>query len=199
MKVSLWHEFCLERPTFPLNGIFPGIHTKEHLTYTFLFGKEKTMVYQIEFTDPKSGDNVPEFPEGYLIFLWRLTRQLALPALYVHCFLLYFKLLSQTLSWIFVIDVAEAAICIHIPLCPFFPNKAPQYFVESVATLFSSVQVLSHVRLLVTSWTAAHQASVFITNSWNLLKLISIASVMPSKRLILCRPLLLLPSIFPGI
>ena len=51
----------------------------------------------------------------------------------------------------------------------------------------------------VTPWTAAHQASVSITNSWSLLKLISIESVMPSNHLILCHPLLLLPSIFPSI
>ena len=48
-----------------------------------------------------------------------------------------------------------------------------------------------------TPWTAAHQASLSITNSWNLLKLMSIKSVMPSNHLILCHPLLLLPSIFP--
>ena len=48
-------------------------------------------------------------------------------------------------------------------------------------------------------WTAAHQASMSITNSWSLLKLMSIESVMPSKHLILCRPLFLLPSIFPSI
>ena len=51
----------------------------------------------------------------------------------------------------------------------------------------------------VTPWTAAHQASLSITNSWSLLKLMSIESVMPSDHLILCRPLLLLPSIFPSI
>ena len=51
----------------------------------------------------------------------------------------------------------------------------------------------------VTPWTAAHQASLSITNSWSLLKLMSIESVMPSNHLILCRPLLLLPSIFPSI
>ena len=62
---------------------------------------------------------------------------------------------------------------------------------------FSSVQSLSHVRLFVTPWTAAHQASLSITNSWSLLKLKSIESVMPSNYLILCCPLLLLPSIFP--
>ena len=64
---------------------------------------------------------------------------------------------------------------------------------------FSSVQLLSHVRVFATSWTAAHQASLSITNSWSLLKLTSIESVMPSSHLILCRPLLLLPSVFPSI
>ena len=60
----------------------------------------------------------------------------------------------------------------------------------------SSVHSLSRVRLLVTSWTAAHQASLSITNSWSLLKLMSIGLVMPSNHLILCCPFLLLPSIF---
>ena len=63
---------------------------------------------------------------------------------------------------------------------------------------FSSVQLLSHVWLFVTSWTAAHQPSLSITNSWSSLKLLSIESVMPFNHLILCRPLLL-PSIFPSI
>ena len=63
----------------------------------------------------------------------------------------------------------------------------------------SSVQLLSRVWLLVTPWTAAHQASVSITNSRSLLKLMSIESVMPSNHLILCHPVLLLPSIFPSI
>ena len=62
----------------------------------------------------------------------------------------------------------------------------------------SSVQSRSHVRLIVTSWTAAHQASLSITNSQSLLKLMSIELVMPSNHLILCHPLLL-PSIFPSI
>ena len=64
---------------------------------------------------------------------------------------------------------------------------------------FSSVQLLSHVRLFATPWTAARQASLSITNSQSLLKLMSIESVMPSNHLILCHPLLLLPSIFPSI
>ena len=60
-----------------------------------------------------------------------------------------------------------------------------------------SVQSLSRVRLFVTQWTAARQASLSITSSQSLLKLMSIESVMPSSHLILCHPLLLLPSIFP--
>ena len=56
---------------------------------------------------------------------------------------------------------------------------------------FISVQLLSHVQLFVTPWTAAHQASLSITNSQSLLKLMSIESVMPSNHLILCRSLLL--------
>ena len=63
----------------------------------------------------------------------------------------------------------------------------------------SSVQSLSRVQLFVTPWTTAHQASLSITNSWSLPKLMSIESAMPSSHLILCRPLLLLPSIFPSI
>ena len=65
--------------------------------------------------------------------------------------------------------------------------------------LESSVQLLSRVRLFVTPWTTARQASLSIARSWSLLKLMSIESVMPSSHLILCHPLLLLPSIFPSI
>ena len=61
---------------------------------------------------------------------------------------------------------------------------------------FNSVQLLSHIQLFVTPWTAAHQDSLSITNSLNLLKLTSIETVMTSNYLILCHPLLLLPSIF---
>ena len=63
----------------------------------------------------------------------------------------------------------------------------------------SSVQSLSRVRLLATPWTAARQASLSFTNSRSLLKLTYIESAMPSNHLILCRPFLLLPSIFPSI
>ena len=68
-----------------------------------------------------------------------------------------------------------------------------------ISVQFSSVQSLSHVRLFVTPWIAARQASLSITNSRSSLRLTSIDSVMPSTHLILCRPLLLLPTIPPSI
>ena len=74
--------------------------------------------------------------------------------------------------------------------------RKKHYFLE---LQFSSVQSLSHVRLFATPWTAACQASLSITNSWSLPKLMSIESVMPSNHLILCCPLLLPPSVFPSI
>ena len=64
---------------------------------------------------------------------------------------------------------------------------------------FISVQLLNHVQIFATPWTAAYQASLSINNSWSLLKLMSIESVMPSNHLILCHPFFLLPSIFPSI
>ena len=77
------------------------------------------------------------------------------------------------------------------------------FYVDSLIYLFlplvSSVQLLSHVRLFVTPWTAACQASLSITKFQSLFKLMSIRSVMPSNHLTLCHPLLLLPSIFPSI
>ena len=68
-----------------------------------------------------------------------------------------------------------------------------------ISVQFSSVQSLNHVWLFVTPWTTAHQASLSITNSWSLLKLMSIKSVTPSNHLILCHPLLLPLSIFLSI
>ena len=70
----------------------------------------------------------------------------------------------------------------------------PEAIMDLYLLAWNSVQWLNRVRLFVTSWTAACQASLSITNSWSLLKL-----MMPSNHLILCHPLLLLPSIFPSI
>ena len=80
-------------------------------------------------------------------------------------------------------------------------HQAPLFSEEALlhAYVLLSVQLLSHVQLFVTPWTAAHQASLYITNSRSLLKLMSIELVMPSNHLILCHPLLLLPPILPSI
>ena len=77
-------------------------------------------------------------------------------------------------------------------------KKRIQHCTCAIAS-FSSVQSLSRVRLFVTPWTAACQDSLSNTNSWSLLKLMSIELVMPCNHLILCRPRLLLPSLFPSI
>ena len=77
-------------------------------------------------------------------------------------------------------------------------HSRPSWLTEE-SVQFSSVQLLSHVQLFATPWTAACQASLSVTNSRSLLKLMSIKSGMPSNHLILCHPLLLLPSVFLSI
>ena len=74
-----------------------------------------------------------------------------------------------------------------------------QNFSFFLSAPLSSVQSLSHVQLFATPWTAARQASLSIISSWSLIKFMPIESVMPSSHLILCRPLLLQPSVFPSI
>jgi len=69
---------------------------------------------------------------------------------------------------------------------------------QTLLSQFSSVQLLSRVQLFVTPWTAARQASLSITNSRSLFKLMYVKLVMPSSHLILCHPLLLLPQSFPA-
>ena len=83
----------------------------------------------------------------------------------------------------------------NFSLCTHIEDSAP----STLLLIFSSVQLLSCVCLFATPWTAARQASLSITNSQSLLKLMSIELVMPSNHLILCRPLLLLLSVFPSI
>ena len=82
-------------------------------------------------------------------------------------------------------------------VCCFGKCTTPRF--QPAKALTSSVQSLSPVQLFAIPWTAARQASLSITNSQSLLKLMSIESVMPSNHLILCHPLLLPPSIFPSI
>ena len=88
---------------------------------------------------------------------------------------------------------------LQIPGIALATNSVLCDYTSPSSVLFSSVQSLSCVRCFVTPWTAAHHASLSITNSRSLLKLMSIESVMPSNHLILCRSLFLPPSIFPRI
>ena len=80
---------------------------------------------------------------------------------------------------------------------PFLPQKSQT--LQTQKGILGLVQLLSCVPLFGTPWTAAHQASLSFTISWSLLKLMSIELVMPSNHLILCFPLLFLPSVFPSI
>ena len=70
---------------------------------------------------------------------------------------------------------------------------------KAISSFLFFFQLLSRVQLFTSPWTAARQASLSITNSWSLLQLMSIETVMPSNHLILCHPLLFLPSVFPSI
>ena len=106
----------------------------------------------------------------------------------------YFCSFSPFLSLLLIFQ----PLCLHF--C--FPDMPRQFFTLGFWTCLhsgSSIQLLSHVWVFVTPWTAARQASLSITNSRSLLKLTSIESVMPSNHLILCHPLFFPPSIFPRI
>ena len=98
-----------------------------------------------------------------------------------------------------VVEGLQIFILFHFPIlfyhtCVFFFLLKYSWF-----TIMCSVQLLSHVQLFVFPWTTTCQASLSITNSWSLLKLMSIVLVMPSNYVTLCHSLLLLPSIFPNI
>ena len=113
--------------------------------------------------------------------LWRLTGLLENTITY------YSE--KKSSHYLYKIDMSRDIHCIVFK----------EYTMTQTSVQFSSVQSLSHVWLFETPWSAAHQASLSITSSRSLLKLMSIESVMPSKYLILCQPLLLLPSIFPSV
>ena len=106
--------------------------------------------------------------------------------------------------WTELISVLKQWLLIPWIIIETFPHAWASLVAQTVKNLlvmqeFSSVQPLRPVWLFVTPWTASHQAFLSITNSRSLLKLMSIESVMPSNYLILCRPLILPPSIFPSI
>ena len=127
--------------------------------------------------------NWESFSEKHLSFLnksyldFALSEQESLGLFSISCFFSIFKLLKQP----------NFSACFLLP------------FGSYERKVSVSVQALSHVRLFATPWTEAHQASLSITNSRSLPKLTSIESVRPSNHLILCHPLLLLPSILPNI
>ena len=100
---------------------------------------------------------------------------------------------KSSILWVINLTVLPSNITITLPFWEMGIIKFSGYLQFS-----SSVQSLSHVLLFVTPWTAARQASLYITSSWSLLKLMSIESVMLSNHWILCQPLLP-PSIFPSI
>ena len=113
---------------------------------------------------------IPHLSEIIILSLWLTSLSIMLSV----------SILIVTNGRVFIIFTAKFYVCMYI-------------------SVWVSVQLLSHVRLFVAPWTAARQASLSITNFWSLPKLMSIELVMPSNHLILCRPLLLLPSIFPSI
>ena len=99
-------------------------------------------------------------------------------------------------------NLALSLFKIHLPfyyLSPACQLPSANLLLHLSWGIIGSVQSLSHFRQFVTPWTAACQASLSITNSWSLLKLMAIEMVMPSNDLIPCGPLLLVPSIFPSI
>ena len=120
------------------------------------------------------------------------------------------SLLSKRFSWVFLSTTFKG---ISSPVLNIFYVQLSHLYMTPRKTIavtllfnsiqfdsqFSSVQSLSHVRLFATPWITACQASLSITNSWSLFKLMLIESVMPSSHLILCHPLLLLPPIPPSI
>ena len=88
--------------------------------------------------------------------------------------------------------------CWNVPKDLLSEGLPQNFHLQKIQYLFSSVQLLNCVRLFETPWTAAHQASLSITNSWSSLKLMSIESVMPSNYLTFCVPFCSRPQSFPA-
>ena len=149
-----------------------------------------------------------------LVHICRCTARVLLLLLDLLTFYLEVDLLDQRLCQSSaLVDIAKGfvkssfinvRVCMSDKIChsTYWPSQGnanfSKYFLGVLVVVFSSGQLLSRVQLFATPWTAARQASVSITNSRSLPKLLSIESVMPSNHLILCHPLLL-PSVFPNI
>ena len=107
----------------------------------------------------------------------------------IYCMLSYMKVITLSDLWVPLPTLGGTKCC--------NPKCSSTWKLVSISVVV--VQSLSRVQLFVTPWTAGHKASLSFTVSWNVLRLVSIESVMPSNHLIFCHPLLLLPSIFPSI
>ena len=126
----------------------------------------------------------PALPGGWV---WSLATSLVLQALQADVPELLPVILFLLYTCTFILNASSTShLCLNV-------YRMGQFYVIAVA------QSLSGVRFFATAWTAARQASLSITNSQSLLKLMSIESMMPSNHLVLCCPLLLPPSIFPSI
>ena len=143
-------------------------------------------------------------PIFHLPFLW--IQLLSFVMLFLCLFVLYTLILYICILYIPIIHTYTYYTYIHIihtihTYYVYIHTYNTYIYIHIMHTIrhFSSVQSLSRVRFFVTPWIAACQASPSITNSQSLLKLMTIESVMPSSRLTLCRPLLLLPPIPPSI
>ena len=139
-------------------------------------------------------------------FLILMTSNLSIFTLYI--MLLVVRILCATQAtkvyitfffWVYTTFTHYCSVSKSCPtLCDPMDYSMPSFPAFSISWSFSSVQLLSSVRLFATLWSAERQTSLSITNSQSLLKLIVIGLAMLSDHLILCRPLLLLPSIFPN-
>ena len=152
--------------------------------------------------------------KGIQALSWRCTRSWILisgiqePGASISCFVLFTLLHTsldiQRLIHMHVSDSSSHTRASNVSYTSYLTESVKdrgifEGYEGFLMVYFSSVQLLSHIQLFVTPWTAARQASLSITNSWSLLRLMSIELVIPSNHLILCCPLLLLPSIFPSI
>ena len=117
----------------------------------------------------------------------------------VYCIFIHFNIFLKILFLFWCSVLVSFSVIGYFPiiLLPLISSLVHSWSENTLSV--SSVQLLSWVWLFETPWTAAHQATLSITNSLSLLKLSSIESVMPSNHLILCHPLFLLPSIFPSV
>ena len=146
---------------------------------------------------------VVSFLISYLLYLRSILSDMRIATLAFYCFPFAWNIVFHHLTFSLYVSLGLKWVSCRQRICGscFCTHSASLCLLVGALNLFqfSSVQSLSHIWLLVTPWTTVRQASLSITNFQSSPKLMSIESVMPSNHLNLCRPLLLLPSIFPSI